>query len=435
MINPGQVLLLKFDEDQVKISSSKSIITSNVKVGPNPIRPDVVWEIAVIKFIPNESRLFAEIINYQVRNEDFSTTQENIFKSIDIKKINFKKIETLGLLQSVKKKIITVTRIPNLDPPQSLEELKELELTGNQEDRNDYDPIFTQKKETENTQVYKEKQIDIKFEMPIKNIAFGNGFIKFNKFIPEANQKVAFVINNDKIKEEYDSIKNYFSNYLENKKIDVVAKITFNEKEILKCIASSEELQKLDESAIESVKFKFIESSFIKINADHRLDKNIFTVEELYDSLTNKNTKSSAFHASEMDLVKDLIESQKSKHYKQLRFLSSKHLGRILKLRFIVKPFSFIFLMENEYTYFIVWETLNTTEATYIWKVKPKEKASLKNKLSEIDSIIGQIREGSKRDYLNSKPVDFNRIYHDYSDKTGGFINWKTEIEHLISKD
>jgi len=138
------------------------------------------------------------------------------------------------------------------------------------------------------------------------------------------------------------------------------------------------------------------------------------------------------FHPDPEDLMNDLIDIKSSKHYKQLRYLSSKHLSKILNLRFILKPFSFVFLLDSNESYFIVWETLDTSEATYIWKVNPKKTNELKQKLNEIDDIIGVIKEGGKRAYLKENPEDLTRINHDYTNKSAGIKNWIKELESIL---
>ena len=63
MLNPGQELLLKFDRDKVNISNTKSINGACIDIGPNrTLKPGVNWKISVIKFLPNESRIFAKKI-------------------------------------------------------------------------------------------------------------------------------------------------------------------------------------------------------------------------------------------------------------------------------------------------------------------------------------------------------------------------------------
>ena len=49
-------------------------------------------------------------------------------------------------------------------------------------------------------------------------------------------------------------------------------------------------------------------------------------------------------------------------------------------MRFVLYPFSFVFLLEGEKKYHIVLETLDTREATYVWHLS-KETPQFKTEL------------------------------------------------------
>jgi hypothetical protein len=102
-----------------------------------------------------------------------------------------------------------------------------------------------------------------------------------------------------------------------------------------------------------------------------------------------------------------------------------------MRLRFITKPFSFIFLIQRENKFYIVWETLNTAEATYIWH-QEKDFNALRTELQKVDDIIKGIKMFGKANYLSKAGGNFIRIYHDYSDPVTGFSNWKKEIEEVL---
>jgi hypothetical protein len=126
-----------------------------------------------------------------------------------------------------------------------------------------------------------------------------------------------------------------------------------------------------------------------------------------------------------------MLNIHQTKHYKNLRFLASNHLYKTLKLRFVLKPFSFIFLLEGKTKYHIVWETLDTEEATYIWESE-KNLDQLKHRLNEIENIINVVKVQGKIAYLHSDLLKCRRIYHDYSDLIEGFVNWKGELESYL---
>jgi len=103
----------------------------------------------------------------------------------------------------------------------------------------------------------------------------------------------------------------------------------------------------------------------------------------------------------------------------------------VLKLRFVLNPFSFVFLLTGREQYHIILETLDTEEATYIWHID-KNKNVLSEKLRIIDLDLNIIRNNGRQSFLESKPENFSRLIHDYSDKRKGFIVWKDLLEERL---
>ena len=112
-------------------------------------------------------------------------------------------------------------------------------------------------------------------------------------------------------------------------------------------------------------------------------------------------------------------------------YLSNRHNGKILKVRFILTPFSFVFLLTGKEQFHLVFETLDTEEATYLWHIE-KNKTSIKNNLKTIDKQLTIIRNKGRQVFLDTKPDNFSRILHDYSEEQKGFIIWKDLLEERI---
>lgn len=131
------------------------------------------------------------------------------------------------------------------------------------------------------------------------------------------------------------------------------------------------------------------------------------------------------------DLLNDLLKNKQVKHYQQLRYLASKHNGETLKLRFVLNPFSFVFLLSGNDQYHIILETLDTEEATYIWHLD-KSYQILSQKLKSIDQDLNIIKNHGRQMFLESQPKDFSRVMHDYSEERKGFIVWKNLLEERL---
>ena len=138
---------------------------------------------------------------------------------------------------------------------------------------------------------------------------------------------------------------------------------------------------------------------------------------------SQEEIKPSLYESGEQ-LLDDLLKNKKVIHYRQLRYLAEKHESDILKLRFVLNPFSFVFLLSGQEHFHLVMETLDTREATYIWHVD-KSLSDLKRKLKEIDLDLNLVRNEGRQAFLEKQPVNFSRIIHDYTDEKKGFILWK----------
>jgi len=130
-------------------------------------------------------------------------------------------------------------------------------------------------------------------------------------------------------------------------------------------------------------------------------------------------------------LLEDVLRNQKFKHSRQLRYLSNKHERAFLKIRFVLNPFSFVFLLAGDKQFHIILETLDTEAATYLWHLD-KNKHALKKAVKELDEQLGLIRDKGRQVFLQSQPKNFTRILHDYTDEKKGFTVWKHLLEEQI---
>lgn len=147
--------------------------------------------------------------------------------------------------------------------------------------------------------------------------------------------------------------------------------------------------------------------------------------------IKQNDQKNLSLYQSNEELLEDILMNKTVKHFSQLRYLANNHSCSILKLRFVLNPFAFVFLLSGEQQYHIVLETLDTEEATYIWHIE-KNISSLKSKLKLIDEDLNTIKKRGRQIYLKNHPENFSKIVHDYSDKRKGFIQWRDTLEERI---
>ena len=267
-------------------------------------------------------------------------------------------------------------------------------------------------------------QINEWIEVPIEQLEFRFGSIAFKHVIALYNGKeVEFEIENLNVRPEFTVLKPYFIRHLKSTSVSIHICATFQHNRLVFKSASSNDLDKINREVIESVKFRFLSKEIIRgtqAGEENLLD--IHQVQGVPDQL---------IYPGEEDLLENILALKHYKHHRHLRYLSQKHERTILKLRFVLEPFSFVFLLSGNNQYHLVWETLDTEEATYIWHIE-KSIYELEKRVREIDKLLGHIRARGRQQYLETNPGQFSRIVHDYSDDQKGFIIWKDLLEEKL---
>lgn len=264
--------------------------------------------------------------------------------------------------------------------------------------------------------------IDKKIKVAIEDLDFRYSNIGFQYIDKDNNQQLDFEIENEEFRPEYEVLKSYFSKVLKSKyvQIDIYAEIENGV--ILSQLATSIDLDNINKEIIESVKFLFLNKSFIHQTSTSK--QNILTATEL--------PKNQNLYIDGENILEDLIKGRKYKHSRHIQFLAERHEYRTMKLRFVLQPFSFIFLIAGEQNYHVILETLDTEEATYIWHTS-KDKTVLIETIKLIDKELNIIREQGRQAYIDTTPNSFSRIVHDYSNDNKGFTSWKDLLEERLT--
>lgn len=262
--------------------------------------------------------------------------------------------------------------------------------------------------------------IDRKVNIAIESLEFRYGSIAFTYQPSELNFQIEFEIGHDDIRPEFEVLKPYFIKVLKSKYINVAIYAEAQNGQLASQLATSEDIKKIDRQIIEGVRFQFVTKPlFVRTNQDklNDIDRQLQTNHPLYESGE--------------ELLEDILKHSQFKHHRHLRYLADNHAGHLLKIRFVLQPFSFVFLLEGVGQFHIILETLDTEEASYVWHL-PKRISDLPLKLKEIDVHLGIIRKKGKQRFLLTPPENFSRIIHDYSDGYRGFIVWKDLLNELL---
>ncbi|MEI7502533.1 MAG: DEAD/DEAH box helicase family protein [Paludibacter sp.] len=280
---------------------------------------------------------------------------------------------------------------------------------------------------TEEITIHENSQkIELTIKVTIEELDFRYGSVAFYYSIPQIMEPIEFEIENLQIRPEFEVLKPYFAKTLNTNFITFDIYAEFENGKLVSQFATSTDLQKINKEVIEGVRFKFITNSFISMKS--QTDNNLMTVDDL---LKNENRIPNLYNDGQT-LLDDLLNHKNFKHSTQLRYLADCHERTILKIRFVLSPFSFVFLLSGENQFHIVLETLDTEEATYLWHIE-KDKTQLKFQLKIIDEQLSIIRNKGRQAFLDTNPANFSRILHDYSDSQKGFVIWKDMLEERIN--
>ncbi len=260
-----------------------------------------------------------------------------------------------------------------------------------------------------------------KIKVLIEELEFHYGSVAFNCIVNEMNTQLIFHIENNEIRPEFEVLKPYIIKTLNTKSISVEVMAEFENGKLVSQLAISQDIDRINKEVVEGVKFQFLNKALLKHWRSAK--KNILTSDELQDQ--NK------IYSDAEGLLKELLKGKNYKHSQHIQYLADRHENQIMKIRFVLNPFSFVFLLAGEQRFFVVLETLDTEEATYIWHTL-KNKTSLIDEVKQIDHQLSIIREKGRQHFLENSPENFFRVLNDYSDNKRGFTIWKAAIDQAI---
>lgn len=263
--------------------------------------------------------------------------------------------------------------------------------------------------------------IEKKIKVSIEELEFHYGSVAFKHPIVEMNTELQFQIENIEIRPEFEVLKPYFIKTLKSKNITVEIFAEFENGKLVSQLVLSTDIDHINKEVVEGVKFQFLNKGLLKQFTPKK--QNIVTSDELQEQ--------GKVYSNAEELLNEILKNKQYKHSQHIQYLADRHENQVMKIRFVLSPFLFVFLLAGEHNYFIVLETLDTEEATYVWHTS-KNKASLIEEVKQIDNQLSIIREKGRQAFLENSPDNFTRILHDYSDNKKGFIIWKSAIEEFI---
>ncbi|HLD52959.1 MAG TPA: hypothetical protein VJA82_06630 [Sediminibacterium sp.] len=250
----------------------------------------------------------------------------------------------------------------------------------------------------------------------LRNAEFDEGSIKFRVKVKRVFQHVEVTLQNPAVRKYFDAIKNYIWKLFGSKKTPCTITFEMVDQKCLPVSIDSCDLLQLDGSILQQIRNEWIHEVILSGDRD-----DILSLDDLVEAVKDETTTTET-------IWNELMQEDKTKHYHHIRFLSARQAIDVQKLSISSKPFSFVFVIRQTKGIFIVWETYNTLEATYIWKIASTEDIPMKF------GLIQSIRKGKRMQYRNKKEKDFYFINHDYQQPLNGFHKWKEMLENILNQ-
>ena len=260
--------------------------------------------------------------------------------------------------------------------------------------------------------------------VPFSDLKLEEGGASFPYYVNTILETITLHIALPRMRKEYDAIKHYFARALLLDKVTVQIQFESRGETIVRQQVTCPALERINESLLEQVQDDYVQSEIVQ-SQDSIIDvaSLVKKASELFGDVEVIDTNW---------LLAKLITREKTRHYHHLLYLSERHAMKLHLLRATGEPFSFIFLIQTEKNLYVVWETHNTKEATYLWQLQAVEAADRALEIDEIIETIKMLRQNKKRDYIRQKVENYKRIHHVYSGSDNGFEKWKGEVETFV---
>jgi superfamily II DNA or RNA helicase len=259
-------------------------------------------------------------------------------------------------------------------------------------------------------------------KVPLKNAEFRFGAIAFTIFINDLQKDLEFEVENDLFRPEFAVLIPFFSKFIKHSRFTADIHAEFSGEQLIAQQATSAEIDLINESVIDTVKSAWLSKQFTTAWESENFRSNLNSFDDLDQVLK--------VVGGEEELLEN-VTTGNYRHSRQLRFLAGNHQSALTGVRYMLTPFSLVFLIRGRTNHYLVIETVDTEEATYIWDLGDQPSA-LQIKIKTINDQLNKIRLHGRIAYLKSPPSNFRRIIHDYSDPRKGFVLWKAQFQSML---
>ncbi len=272
---------------------------------------------------------------------------------------------------------------------------------------------------------------EVRFNVPLEQVRFAEGcaVVKWAGQLPESRRfvRLKVVVKNSFISKKLNCIKSYLAKCIGKVGFRITVRVCGDEVEVLK--AESDAIASISSDVISEVRYHYAKGELRKWN---QRKERIVTAEDFFGKI-----KEAGFGESDEEFIADILRVKKPKHSAHIEYLAERHRSDLVRLRIVKSPFAFLCFLSGRTGGYFVWETLDGTDATYIWKHEASVDYLVSNKLEfkqwlvRVERQIDFIHAAGRNEYLQGKHKNFTRIIHNYQDEDG-FVKWKNKIEKLL---
>ncbi|MCF7847752.1 MAG: hypothetical protein K9M45_02790 [Kiritimatiellales bacterium] len=273
----------------------------------------------------------------------------------------------------------------------------------------------------------------IRFRVPLAELRFTEGCanVAWQVYLPMSGiqAKLGFSVENRFLSAKLNCLKPYLAKCLGGGKINIRAAVRVRDGTVEEVLAESPALAGISPKLIGEVRYHFVKAELSK--RDDRGGR-IITLNRFFVKV-----KDAGFGDSDGDFLRDILRIKQPKHSAHIEYLAGQHRADLIRLRIVRKPFAFLCFLSGTSGGYFVWETLDGTDATYVWRLsKPVDhlaahRNEFRRSLGWIEEQLGFIHAAGRNAYLREPPDAFRRIIHDYQGEDG-FGKWKGGIEQLL---
>ncbi len=413
-------IVMKLEKDRVYFDKVTFIPTSALGLDRSVsiFKPGTYWKVRIVRYFEEQKRLAVQIVNYHGSQIEFKNQSAFPF---EVQSVSFLSLSTDYLLRCTERILI-----PELKPePAPAPVVKEPPWSS-------YHKYKKEEKETAPIVEYTKREIQSSFKVTIDDLAFDRGEVYFTAFIKEIKRDMYVRLRHTSIRPEYLSVKDLLKRIIGKNAIDVTVDMEITEQP--DGLIERARILRAKSPDVE----KFVCEEIGLALENKRIDEYIAG---LCETPLETRSEITAFNDIYKKFKTEMISSEKclkkifdrSKiHSSHLHYLSNRHVLDRFNLRIASRPFSFLFLLEGPLLYHFVLEVHSEELATYVWHVG-KNPSKLREKFREIEPVIKSFEDSNRNRYLRTKPVDFSRIPHEYTEDRKGFERWKKRLEKVLT--